>query len=83
MKPLHDARGNDGRYVKSDLCDFCVKPVGTEYCTDAEVCGDSDGPGFLLCQRKRCEAKRSALGVEERRAAYAAGRAAARLALGR
>lgn len=74
-KPQHDARDSSGRYAKSQSCDCCGKPVGTEYLTDDEVCGGSDGPGFYLCQRKRCAAKQAGLSVEARRALYTAQRA--------
>jgi hypothetical protein len=68
-------RWADGRFAKSMLCDFCCKPIGAIHYTDSDVCGDSDDPGFYLCGRKRCEAKREKLSVEERRVAYAEGRA--------
>ena len=73
----YDARETrGGRYVASPKCDCCGKPVGTAYFTDADVCGDTDGPGFYLCERVRCMARRDGLGVEERRALYTATRAA-------
>lgn len=56
--------GGSGRYIKSAPCDGCGKPVGTNYFTDGEVCGGSDGPGFYLCERKRCITKRSGLSIE-------------------
>ena len=59
-----------GRYVKSTPCDACGKPVGEDYCTDDEVCGSTDGPGFYLCTRARCAKRRDALDVEARRAFY-------------
>ncbi len=64
-----------GRYAKSRACDGCGKPCGTAYFTDDEVCGGSDGPGFYLCERKRCMAARDDKSVDERRALYAAQRA--------
>jgi len=70
----HDERNRDGRYRASPLCDGCGKPVGTNYGTDAEVCGGTDGPGFFVCDRARCP-DLSALSVEERRAHYTAQRA--------
>ncbi len=69
------ARGT-GRYLASPRCDGCGKPVGTAYYTDDEVCGGSDGPGFYVCERKRCAAKLTGLSVEARRAIYVATRAA-------
>lgn len=59
-----------GRYVTSPPCDACGKPVGTDYITDGLVCGNGDGPGFYLCDRKRCRAKRELLSVENRRSLY-------------
>jgi hypothetical protein len=68
------ARGASGRFVKVQCCDFCQKPVTGEHFTDSRVCGGTDGPGFYLCDRKRCIAKRDALeaaeGVEGLRKAY-------------
>jgi hypothetical protein len=79
-KPAHDRRDDaTGRYKTSYPCDSCGKPVGTDYLTDDEVCDGSDGPGFFLCERKRCEKLpgRASADVEVRRAHYTAGRAAA------
>lgn len=77
MKPRHEEReAGGGRFTKSRACDACGRPIGTEYMSDAEVCGGTDGPGFYLCQRVRCEKRRSALSIEERRALYTAQRAA-------
>jgi hypothetical protein len=59
-----------GRYATGPLCDHCGKPTGGDYCSDDEVCQGSDGPGFFLCDRKRCVATRDALTVSERRARY-------------
>lgn len=67
-----------GQFVKSPACDCCGKPTGRDYCTDDEVCGGNDSPGFYLCSRVRCVAKREALDVEGRRALYTAGRALSR-----
>lgn len=67
----------NGQFVASRLCDCCNKPVGMEYVSDDEVVVDgSDGPGFYLCQRARCESKRDKLDVEGRRALFVAARAA-------
>lgn len=75
-KPRHDDRVvGGGKFKKSPPCDACGKPVGTDYMTDDEVVGNGDGPGFFLCDRKRCEAKRDALDVAGRRALYTAQRA--------
>lgn len=71
----HDERDQAGRYSKTPPCDACGKPVGTNYFTDDEVCGSSDGPGFYLCERKRCIKVRDNKTVEERRALYTAQRA--------
>lgn len=70
----HRRRAADGKFRATPLCDACNKPVGTAYFTDDEVCGASDGPGFYLCERKRCLAARD-LDVEGRRALYTAKRA--------
>lgn len=72
-----DRDNSSGRYQKSHPCDACGKPVGTNYYTDEEVCGSSDGPGFLLCERVRCMAARD-LPVEARRSLYTKGREKAR-----
>jgi hypothetical protein len=71
-KPLHNDRDSSGRFRQTNLCDCCGKPVGTEYVSDDEVCGSSDGPGFFLCQRKRCENSpiRNNPNVEARRTHY-------------
>lgn len=71
-KPIHDERASSGRYSKSPTCDCCGLPVGTDPVCDEEVCGSTDGPGFFLCERRTCEAKRSNLSVEGRRALYQA-----------
>ncbi len=72
----HDSRDNrNGQYRKSNPCDACGRSVGTAYYTDEEVCGNTDGPGFFLCDRVRCEKKRDLPDVEARRALYTAQRA--------
>lgn len=72
----HERRENvSGRYEATHPCDCCGKPAGNDFMTDAEVCGGSDGPGFYICERKRCAAKRDGKTVEERRAMYTAERA--------
>jgi hypothetical protein len=68
----------NGRFAVSEACDCCGKGTGRDYCTDDEVCGGTDGPGFFLCARARCRAKVEGLGVEERRVLYTAQRAANR-----
>lgn len=76
-KTSHEKRdSNTGRYVHSTLCDCCGKPCGTEPLCDDEVCGDTDGPGFFICERKRCAAKRDPMTIEQRRELYTAQRAA-------
>lgn len=72
----HEEKDRSGRYRTSPLCDCCNKPVGTAYFTDEEVCEGTDGPGFYICERKRCEKMREGLSVEERRALYESARAA-------
>lgn len=67
----HNDRSRDGRYRASPLCDACNRPVGTNWDTDDEACDGGDGPGFYLCERVRCTAKRD-LPLEQRRALYAA-----------
>lgn len=69
----HDERGKHGRYIGSAPCDACGKPVGTAFYTDDDVCGGSDGPGFYLCDRKQCIARRD-LPLDARRALYIATR---------
>jgi hypothetical protein len=63
-------RESDGRYAIEQPCDACGKPIHGEHMTDDEVCGSSDGPGFFLCNRKRCGASYEAMTVEERRAFF-------------
>jgi uncharacterized protein (DUF1778 family) len=48
--------GKNGRL----LCDVCGWTVsrGDDHCTDARVCGTTDGPGFALCSRKKCVQRR-------------------------
>lgn len=77
-KQPHEAREiAGGRFVKSATCDGCGKPCGTEpLCDDEALTDGSDGPGFFLCERKRCRARCNALPVEERRAHYLAQRIA-------
>jgi hypothetical protein len=71
----HDDRDHrSGRYQKSPACDGCGKPVGTNYYTDDAVCGGGDGPGFYVCDRKRCQAALSGLSADQRRAVYVATR---------
>lgn len=65
-----------GRFRKAPTCDGCNKSTGHSYITDTEVCGGGDGPGFFLCDRARCTAKRDALDVEARRTLYTNTRAA-------
>lgn len=66
----HRERRPNGQYKKTHLCDCCNKPVGTAFFTDDEVCQGSDDPGFYLCERKACVAKREKLSVDDRRALY-------------
>lgn len=75
-RPMHEERDAcSGRYKTSHPCDGCNRPVGTDHCTDSEVCGGTDGPGFFLCDRKSCAKKLDGLGVEARRTVYTANRA--------
>lgn len=71
-----EKRERAGRYRKSPTCDGCGKPAGTAWFTDEEVCGGSDGPGFYLCDRSACVARRDGLAVEQRRALYESTRTA-------
>ncbi len=66
----HDDRERGGKYRKTPSCDGCGKPVGTNYYTDEEVCGGTDGPGFYVCDRKRCVKALASLNVEQRRGVY-------------
>lgn len=66
----YNERNRDGRYRKSPKCDGCGKRVGTNYCTDDQVCGSSDGPGFFLCDRLVCIERIGNLSVDERRELY-------------
>ena len=70
-KPKHNERVG-GRYSRSALCDGCGKPAGTMHGTDTEVCGRGDGPGFVLCDRKRCVALLFEKSAPERLAVYTA-----------
>ncbi len=67
----HERRDAGGRFSTGHLCDFCNKPTGADFETDPDVCGGGDGPGFFLCSRKRCSAKREVFDVEARRRMYA------------
>ncbi len=49
-----------GKFRAGPRCDACGKPTGADYMTDERVCGNSDGPGFFLCGRKRCTSARDA-----------------------
>lgn len=69
-KPRHDERESSGRYKKSEPCDCCGMPVGTQYGTDDEVCGGGDGPGFRLCSRVRCGKKTEGLAPWQRAEIY-------------
>ena len=70
----HDRKIN-GKYASAPKCDACGKPTNeAERYTDDEVCGGSDGPGFYLCHRKRCIAKRD-VDLASRTALYTAQRA--------
>lgn len=65
-------RDNSGRYSKGPVCDCCNKPAGLDSMTDGDVCGLTDGPGFVICERKRCAKFWNTHTVEERRAHYTA-----------
>jgi len=53
--------GTSGRYESTAACDACGRPTGADYFTDDEVCGNGDGPGFRLCARSLCMARRDVL----------------------
>lgn len=72
----HNDRNAAGKYKSTPLCDACNKPVGTNYYTDEQACGNSDGPGFYLCERALCKMIRDGLDVEGRRELYTMRRAA-------
>lgn len=59
---LRDRKG--ARFVAMPKCDGCGKPV-TEHGTDDRICGGSDGPGFYICDRKRCGAALAKLEAEK------------------
>jgi hypothetical protein len=64
-----------GRYFSWPKCDCCGKPVdcdgvNSNWHTDYDVCGDSDGPGFYCCGRVRCDKRTDGLDVESRRELY-------------
>ena len=65
-----EERDRGARFAKGASCDACGKPVGRDHCTDSEVCGGGDGPGFYLCSRVRCQKALDGLGVEARRVVY-------------
>lgn len=72
----HKGRDRTGRYATTLRCDACGGGIGTDsYCTDDDVCGGTDGPGFFLCGKRRCVATYEHLSVEERRTLYTAQRA--------
>jgi hypothetical protein len=71
---LAQPRDAAGRYAEKTPCDACGKPITGDHVTDEEVCGGNDGPGFYLCERKRCEAMRPET-VEGRRDLYTRQRA--------
>jgi hypothetical protein len=67
-----------GRYAVEQRCDGCSKAITERtdgHVTDTDVCGASDGPGFYLCGRARCEQERDRLDVDARRALFSSGRA--------
>jgi hypothetical protein len=70
----HNARSRNGQYRVTPKCDGCGKPIGTNYFTDSDICGGSDGPGFYICDRVRCAKRLEGLNVEQRRAVYEATR---------
>jgi hypothetical protein len=81
MRGHQPKRDCAGRFEVEQRCDFCGKPITERtggHVSDAEVCGETDGPGFYLCGRARCETARDALDAEARLARYAAGRASPR-----
>lgn len=70
-----ERRDRSGRYDKAKPCDACGKSVNPETMfTDDEVCQGSDGPGFFLCDRKKCIDNRGG-DVAERRRLYEVQRA--------
>lgn len=85
MPQWEDEDGSPGRAIYADgtkqpardsyLCDACgVEIANGEHCTDEEVCGGSDDPGFFLCET--CITKHADLAVEARREIYTAQREA-------
>lgn len=60
-----------GKFEKCPVCEFCRKPAGHDYCSDAETLM-LGYLGLTLCGRVRCAKKREAMSVQERLAVYAA-----------
>jgi hypothetical protein len=70
--PRHDERDHaTGRFAASSPCEACGKPAGADYMSDPETLAVS-ALGLILCERKRCEARRDRLTLEQRLALYAA-----------
>lgn len=58
-------------------CDNCGGSIEEgRHCTDSEVCGHGDGPGFFLCDRLECVASYASEPPEERRRLFNLGRRA-------
>lgn len=76
MNALIRNREADGRYANERRCDGCGGHVKLDdYCTDEEVCGTSDGPGFYVCGLDTCASGKLDLTIQERRLIYTAQRA--------
>jgi hypothetical protein len=60
LSSSRDRLRSSGRFASHPKCDGCGRPC-TEHFTDDRVCGGGDGPGFFLCGRKSCVAKREAV----------------------
>lgn len=70
MRTEQQKRGDDGKYTKHTRCDGCGGTIKGDYLTDDEVCEGGDGPGFFICERKRCGAKLEKMDTAARRTHY-------------
>lgn len=70
-----DVEDDDEETDTRAKCDGCGEPIAHgEHFTDEAVCGNGDGPGFLLCGSDPCNSSHQHLPVEARRVYFAAQR---------